>query len=213
MLEQFKLKKGAKLVLATHNAGKLREFKQLFAPFELDLTSAGELGLPEPAETGTTFHENARLKAHAAAQGAGVIALADDSGLCVDALDGDPGVYTADWAGEPRDFNVAMQRVETELQARGATTPAQRRGNFHATLCLALPSGEDLIFDGDAHGTLIWPPRGTIGFGYDPVFMPEGFDITFGEMPAEQKHAWSPGHTGLSHRARAFAKLVEACCE
>ena len=212
MLEAFKLKKGTKLVLATHNGGKLAEFKQLFAPFELELTSAGELGLPEPEETGTTFHQNARLKAHAAAKGAGLITLADDSGLCVDALDGDPGVYTADWAGEPRDFSVAMRRVEDELQQKGATTPDQRGGHFHATLCLALPSGEDVIFDGDAFGTLIWPPRGTIGFGYDPVFVPEGFDKTFGEMTPETKHSWSPGNVGLSHRARAFAKLVEACC-
>lgn len=209
---RFKLTPGTKLVLATHNAGKLAEFRQLFEVFDLQLTSAGELGLPEPEETGTTFHENARLKAHASAQGAGLISLSDDSGLCVDALNGDPGVYTADWAGEPRDFGVAMQRVEDELHQKGAITPAERKAHFHATLCLALPSGEDMIFDGDAHGTMVWPPRGSIGFGYDPVFLPDGFDQTFGEMTADTKHSWSPGHVGLSHRARAFARLVGACC-
>lgn len=213
MSDPFRLTRGTKLVIATHNAGKLAEFRELFAPFGLELVSAGELGLPEPVEDGTTFHQNARTKAHAAAKGANLMALSDDSGLCVDALNGDPGVYTADWAGEPRDFNVAMQKVEDLLQENGATQPEQRKGHFHATLCLALPDGSDRIFDGDAHGTLIWPPRGDLGFGYDPVFMPDGFEITFGEMPSEAKHGWSPGQPGLSHRARAFAALVEACCE
>lgn len=210
---KFKLPRGTKLVLATHNGGKLAEFKELFAPFGLDLVSAGELGLPEPEETGTTFHENARLKAHAAAKAANMIALSDDSGLCVAALDGDPGVYTADWAGQPRNFDNAMQMVHDKLIEKGATAPDQRRGNFHATLCLALPSGEDMLFDGDAFGTLVWPPKGDIGFGYDPMFMPDGFDITFGEMASEAKHAWAPGKPGLSHRARAFAIFVEACCD
>lgn len=210
---RFRLKAGDRLVLATHNAGKLKEFRELFAPFDLDLTSAGELGLPEPEETGTTFIENARLKAHAAAEGSGLISLADDSGLCVDALGGDPGVYTADWAGQPRDFGKAMRRVEDALQAANATSPSQRAGSFRATLCLALPDGKDVIFEGRADGTLVWPPRGDLGFGYDPVFMPKGHDITFGEMPSEVKHSWSPDHVGLSHRARAFAAFVEACCE
>lgn len=213
MADPFLLAPGTQLVLATHNDGKLQEFRQLFEPFGLELTSAGELGLPEPEETGTTFVENARLKAHAAAQAAYMIALADDSGLCVDALGGDPGVYTADWAGVPRDFKRAMRRVEDALQAKGAATPAERRASFNATLCLATPDGADRLFEGKASGTLVWPPRGDKGFGYDPVFMPDGYDITFGEMPAEAKHSWAPGETGLSHRARAFAALVEACCE
>ncbi|KQN73639.1 non-canonical purine NTP pyrophosphatase [Devosia sp. Leaf64] len=204
-----KLRRGDRLVLATHNAGKLKEFQELFAPFGLELISAGELGLPEPEETGTTFAENARTKAHASANGANMLALSDDSGLCVDALDGQPGVYTADWAGVPRDFNFAMQRVETELQAKGATTPEQRTASFNATLCLAHPDGRDMIFVGRCDGTLVWPPRGTIGHGYDPMFQPEGFDITFGEMAAEAKHSWAPGEKGLSHRARAFAQFVE----
>lgn len=213
MADPFRLLPGTKLVLATHNAGKLKEFRELFAPFNLELTSAGELGLPEPEETGTTFHENARLKAHASAKVANCVALADDSGLCVDALDGAPGVYTADWAGEPRDFGRAMRRVEEELQAKGATDPAARKAHFHATLCLALPDGRDMMFDGDAFGTMVWPPRGELGFGYDPVFLPEGYDITFGEMTSDKKHSWSPGHVGLSHRAKAFAALVGAVCE
>ncbi|KQT48342.1 non-canonical purine NTP pyrophosphatase [Devosia sp. Leaf420] len=204
-----KLRRGDRLVLATHNAGKLKEFQELFAPFGLELISAGELGLPEPEETGTTFAENARTKAHDSAKGANMLALSDDSGLCVDALDGQPGVYTADWAGVPRDFNFAMQRVETELQQKGATTPGQRTASFNATLCLAHPDGRDMIFVGRCDGTLVWPPRGTIGHGYDPMFQPEGFDITFGEMAAEAKHSWAPGEKGLSHRARAFAQFVE----
>lgn len=213
MNEKFRLRDGDRLVIATHNSGKLKEFRELFDPFGLDLVSAGELHLPEPKETGTTFVENARIKAHAAAEGSGTLALADDSGLCVDALDGDPGVYTADWAGVPRDFKRAMQRVENALQAKGANSPGSRRGSFRATLCLAHPDGTDMIFEGRADGTLVWPPRGDLGFGYDPVFMPDGYDITFGEMPSEAKHSWSPGKVGLSHRARAFALFVEACCE
>ena len=204
-----RLHAGDRLVLATHNDGKLREFQELFAPFGLELVSAGQLGLPEPDETGTTFSENARLKAHAAAQGSGLLALSDDSGLCVDALNGDPGVYTADWAGVPRDFNHAMKRVEDALQAANATSPGQRKGSFNATLCLAHPDGRDVIYAGKCNGTLVWPPRGDQGHGYDPVFMPDGYDITFGQMPPEQKHSWSPGQPGLSHRARAFALFVE----
>lgn len=209
-----KLHAGDKLVIATHNAGKLKEFQDLFASFGLDLLSAGELGLPEPEETGTSFAENARLKAHAAANGANLMALADDSGLCVDALGGDPGVYTADWAGSSanagRDYMVGMQRVEDALQAANATIPARRHGAFKATLCLALPDGRDALFEGTVEGTLVWPPRGEQGFGFDPVFMPDGYDITFGQMPSAAKHSWTRGKTGLSHRARAFANFVEA---
>jgi XTP/dITP diphosphohydrolase len=211
---KLKLRPGDRLVIATHNAGKLVEFKELLAPFDLDLVSAGELGLPEPDETGTTFIENARIKARAAAQASGTISLADDSGLCVDAIGGDPGVYTANWAGSAanggRDYMVGMRRVENALQAAGANTPSQRKGCFRATLCLAHPDGRDVIFEGRVDGTMVWPPRGQKGHGFDPSFMPDGFDITFGEMLPETKHSWSPGKPGLSHRARAFAKFVEA---
>jgi XTP/dITP diphosphohydrolase len=208
-----RLRSGDRLVLATHNSGKLVEFRELFEPFGLDIVSAGELGLPEPEETGTTFAENARLKAHAAAQATGLLALSDDSGLCVDALNGDPGVYTADWAGVPRDFNHAMKRVEDALQAANATSPGLRTASFNATMCLAHPDGRDVLYVGKVEGTLVWPPRGTVGHGYDPVFMPKGFDITFGQMPAEMKHSWAPGQPGLSHRARAFAQFYEAQIE
>ena len=204
-----KLRKGDRLVLATHNAGKLKEFQELFAPFGLELVSAGQLGLPEPEETGTTFAENARLKAHAAAKGANMLALSDDSGLCVDALNGDPGVYTADWAGVPRNFDNAMRKVQDALEAVNATEPADRLASFNATLCLAHPDGRDVLYVGKCDGMLVWPPRGNLGHGYDPMFMPDGFDITFGEMPAEMKHSWTPGQTGLSHRARAFALFVD----
>ncbi|HEY0034908.1 MAG TPA: non-canonical purine NTP pyrophosphatase [Devosia sp.] len=204
-----RLRAGDRLVLASHNKGKLAEFQDLFEPYGLELISAAELGLPEPDETGTTFAENARIKAHASAQGSGMLALSDDSGLCVQALGGDPGVYTADWAGVPRDFNHAMKRVEDALQAANATSPSQRRAYFNATLCLADPDGEDVIFEGRCDGMLVWPPRGERGHGYDPVFMPDGYDITFGQMPAEMKHSWTPGQQGLSHRARAFAQFVE----
>lgn len=211
MTGELKLRRGDRLVLATHNAGKLAELKELLAPFGLDLVSAGELGLPEPEETGTTFIDNARIKAHATAAATGALSLADDSGLCVDAIGGQPGVYTANWAsnGTVRDYDVGMRRVEDALQAAGATTPADRRGSFNATLCLAHPDGREAIFVGKVEGTLVWPPRGDKGFGFDPVFMPDGFDITFGEMPSSAKHSWAPGQTGLSHRARAFARFVE----
>jgi XTP/dITP diphosphohydrolase len=210
---QFTLRTGDELLIATHNAGKLAEFRDLFAPLGLDLVSAGELGLPEPDETGTTFVENARIKAHAAASAGNMLALADDSGLCVTALNGDPGVYTANWAGPQRDFDMAMRRVENALQSADATTPDKRRAAFHATLCLALPDGSDVLFAEKVEGRLVWPPRGDLGFGFDPVFMPDGYDITFGEMPSEAKHSWAPGSPGLSHRARAFAAMIEACYE
>lgn len=208
----IRLARGDTLVLATHNAGKLAEFRALLRDFGFAITSAGERGLPEPEETGTSFVENARLKAHAAARATGAIALADDSGLCVDALDGAPGVYTADWAGVPRDFSRAMQKVQTLLEEKGAITPERRRASFNATLCLAHPDGRDMIFTGRVDGTLVWPPVGETGHGYDPMFRPDGHARTFGEMSAEEKHGWAPGETGLSHRARAFAEFVAACC-
>lgn len=210
-----RLKRGDHLLLATHNAGKVAEFRELFTPLGLVLISAADLNLPEPIETGTTFVENARLKAHAAAAAASMIALADDSGLCVDALDGEPGVYTADWAQTPhgRDYAMAMQRVDDRLQAAGADSPGKRKGSFNATLCLAHPDGRDDLYVGQATGTMVWPPRGTMGFGFDPMFMPDGFDITFGEMPSSDKHSWAPGQVGLSHRAKAFAKFVEGAVE
>lgn len=211
MSGELQLRRGDRLVLATHNAGKLAELTELLAPFGLDLAAAGALGLPEPEETGTSFAENARIKAHATAKATGELALADDSGLCVDAIGGRPGVYTADWAATPtgRDYGMAMRRVEDMLQAAGATSPGLRRGSFNATLCLAHPDGRDRLFVGKVDGTLVWPPRGDKGFGFDPVFMPDGYDLTFGEMSSAQKHSFVRGQPGLSHRARAFARFVE----
>jgi XTP/dITP diphosphohydrolase len=211
MAGKLTLRRGDRLVLATHNAGKLREFQDLLAPFGLDIVSAGELNLPEPDETGTTFVENAHLKAHAAAQATGMIALADDSGLSVDALGGQPGVYTANWAETPngRDFRLGMRRVEDALQAAGAQGPGERRGAFNCTFCLAHPDGREQFYVGRVEGTMVWPPRGSQGHGFDPMFMPDGYDITFGEMPAETKHSWAPGRQGLSHRARAFSLFVD----
>ncbi len=205
---------GRKIVVASHNAGKLREFADLMAPFGFEAKSAKELGLPEPDETGTTFEENAYIKASAAASATGLPALADDSGLMVDALGGAPGVYTANWAETPdgtRDFDIAMQRAEVALQEVGAVTPEQRKGRFVAVICLAWPDGEAEYFRGEAEGTLVWPPRGDSGFGYDPVFQPDGHERTFGEMTAEEKHGWKPGQAeALSHRARAFQKFARA---
>ena len=203
-----------RIVVATHNSGKLREIADLIAPFGFEARSAADHGLPEPEETGTTFEENAYIKAHAAASATGLPALADDSGLCVDALDGAPGVYTADWATLPdgrRDFGIAMEKVEEKLRAKGALAPGDRKGRFVAVLCLCFPDGEAEYYRGEAEGTLVWPPRGTLGFGYDPVFVPNGHDVTFGEMPAEQKHGWKPGdEEALSHRARAFREFARA---
>jgi XTP/dITP diphosphohydrolase len=203
-----------KIVVASHNEGKLREIAQLIGPFGFEAKSAKDYGLPEPVETGTTFEENAYIKAHAAATATGLPALSDDSGLMIDALGGDPGVYTADWAtldDGTRDFGAAMQRAENAMREAGAAAPDKRTGRFVAVLCLCNPDGEAEYFRGEAEGTLVWPPRGTLGFGYDPVFKPNGFDITFGEMPAEQKHGWTPGQpTALSHRAKAFKKFAEA---
>jgi len=205
---------GKKIVVASHNAGKLREFADLLGPFGLEAKSAKEFGLPEPDETGTTFEENAYIKACAAAKATGLPAMSDDSGLCVDALDGAPGVYTANWAEKPdggRDFAMAMRRTEDAMQEAGATEPGQRGGRFVAVICLAFPDGEAEYYRGEVEGRLVWPPRGELGFGYDPVFRPDGFDKTFGEMTAAEKHGWKPGDAeALSHRARAFRKFAEA---
>lgn len=203
------LARGDVLVLASHNPGKARELSELVAPFGLTVRSAAELGLPEPEETGATFEENARLKALAAARASGLPALADDSGLAVDALGGEPGIYSARWAGPNKDFAVAMRRVEDRLNAVGATTPDRRRARFVAVLSLAWPDGESREWRGEVAGTLVWPPRGDRGFGYDPIFLPDGHTRTFGEMSAEEKHGWKPGNgEALSHRARAFARFA-----
>ncbi len=202
---------GGKLVIATHNAGKLREMRQLLRRFAITAVSAAELALPEPEETGSTFLANAELKALAAAKLAQLPALADDSGLCVDALDGAPGIYSARWAGPRRDFDLAMARVAAELEARKAVDPAQRRGHFVSALTIAWPDGHVETVEGKVEGTLIWPKRGTIGFGYDPMFLPDGHRRTFGEMAGFEKHGLSPGMQPLSHRARAFQRLAEAC--
>jgi XTP/dITP diphosphohydrolase len=200
-----------RLVVATHNAGKLREMRELLAPYGINCVSAGELDLPEPEETGTTFEENALIKARAAAVATKLPAFADDSGLCVEALGGDPGVYSARWAGEAKDFAAAMAEVERQLVAAGGTTPDKRRGFFVSVLALVWPDGHQEIFRGEVHGQIV-PPRGTAGFGYDPLFLPDGHTRTFGEMTSEEKHGIPPdGSTALSHRARAFQLLAKAC--
>jgi XTP/dITP diphosphohydrolase len=193
-----RLPAGERLVIASHNPGKIAELDELMAPFGVSTVGAGALGLPEPEETGATFEANAALKARAGAQASGLLALADDSGLVVPALGGAPGIYSARWAGLPKDFRLAMERVQRELAAR------DRRAHFVAVLALAWPNGEAATWRGEAHGRLVWPPRGEHGFGYDPMFIPDGYDLTFGEMDPALKHQ-------ISHRARAFAKLVAAC--
>jgi XTP/dITP diphosphohydrolase len=196
-----------RLVIASHNPGKVREIAALLAPYGVEVTAAGGLGLPEPEETGATFAENAAIKARAAAEGSGLPALADDSGLVVEALGGEPGIHSARWAGPDRDFRVAMEKVEAALAGK-----PDRRAHFVCALALAWPDGgpDDAldggieIFEGRVDGALVWPPRGERGFGYDPIFVPEGYDVTFGEMDPEKKHA-------ISHRADAFGKLIAAC--
>ncbi len=200
-----------RLVIATHNAGKLREMRELLAPFGIEATSAADLGLTEPEETGTSFAANARLKAQAAAAKTGLPAFADDSGLAVDALGGEPGIHSARWAGPDRNFQRAMELVETRLRAREALAATQRTARFVSALCVAWPDGHLEEFAGKVAGCLVWPPRGKQGFGYDPMFLPDGFDRTFGEMTGEEKHGLPPRGQGLSHRARAFIKLAEAC--
>jgi len=199
------------VVIATHNPGKLREMRELLAPYGIEAQSAGELGLNEPDETGKTFAANARIKAQAAANATGKVAFADDSGLVVDALGGEPGIYSARWAGPDKDFRGAMNRIQTLLVEKGAQEPAQRRCHFIAALCLAWPDGHTEEFEGRVDGVVAWPPRGEKGFGYDPLFLPDGFDITFGEMTAEEKHGLPPRGKALSHRARAFIMLADAC--
>lgn len=199
-----------RLVIATHNAGKLVEMTELLAPYGIATVSAGELGLPEPEEDGMMYAENAAIKALAAARAANLPALADDSGLAVDALDGAPGLFTADWAGKPRDFGRAMARVAEELRLRDVE-PEGARAHFVSALVVAWPDGETLLAEGRVFGALTFPPRGSAGFGYDPIFRPDGHDRTFGEMSAEEKHGIRKidGRLeGLSHRARAFIRLV-----
>ena len=196
----MKLPRGSTLVLASHNKGKLREIAELLASFGLDVKSAGALGLPEPEETESSFIGNALLKARAAAKASGFTALADDSGLVVAALDGAPGIYSARWAGEDRDFLSAMERVERELLAKNATDHSAK---FVCVLALVSPDGEEQVFEGDVHGTLTFPPRGTRGFGYDPIFVMDGMTETFGEIDPDLKHS-------VSHRAKAFEKLLNS---
>ena len=187
------------LIIASHNAGKVREINALLQPFGVTVRSAGELGLPEPEETGNTFTANAMLKAEAAAMAAQLPALSDDSGLAVDALDGAPGIYSARWGGPKKDFDAAMRKVEDKLALKDS-----RAAHFVCALALAWPDGHIETFEGWVHGTLVWPPRGTLGFGYDPMFLPDGRDETFGEMDQEAKHR-------INHRADAFRKLVNTC--
>ena len=203
------------IVVASHNAGKIREIEDLIGPFGFSAKSAAELKFDEPDETGTTFEENAAIKALASAKASGLPALSDDSGLVIDALDGAPGVYTANWAEKEdgtRDFAMAMEKVEKALADKGASDAKDRTARFVSVLCLAWPDGHTELFRGEVEGTVVWPPRGDKGFGYDPVFQPEGYATTFGEMSAEEKHGWKPGDaTALSHRARAFKIFVETC--
>ena len=198
-------------MIATHNPGKLAEMRELLAPHGVEAVAAGELGLSEPEETGDSFRANAKIKAVAAAMAAQLPAFADDSGLVVDALDGAPGILSARWAGPTKDFTVAMTRIERLLQERGATTPEQRKAHFVSALCVAWPDDHLEEVEARADGTLVWPPRGVAGFGYDPMFMPDGFARTFGEMTSIEKHGLPPLGLGLPHRARAFVKLAEIC--
>jgi len=200
-----------RLVIATHNPGKLAEMRDLLALYGVDAISAGELGLPEPEETGASFRANARIKAEAAAKASNLPAFADDSGLTVDALDGQPGIHSARWAGPDKDFRFAMNKIQSLLMERGAKAAERRRGHFVSALCVAWPDGHVEEFEATVDGTVVWPPRGTLGFGYDPLFLPDGQTQTFGEMPSEEKHGLPPQGRGLSHRARAFLKLAEAC--
>jgi XTP/dITP diphosphohydrolase len=199
-----------RLVIATHNKGKLVEMRDLLKRYGVEAVSAEELNLPEPEETGRSFAANARLKAQAAAHASGLASFADDSGLVVDALDGAPGIYSARWAGPAKDFRHAMEKVEGMLRERDAFTADRRKAHFLSALCVAWPDRQVEEFEGRVDGTLVWPPRGEKGFGYDPMFLPDGFDRTFGEMSRDEKHGLQ---NPLSHRARAFLKLAEACLE
>jgi XTP/dITP diphosphohydrolase len=199
-----------KLVIATHNTGKLAEMRDLLAPYGVVAIAASELGLPEPEETGPSFISNAEIKARAAAGSAKIPALADDSGLCVAALNGAPGINSARWAGTARDFGVAMKKVEHALKAANARPPF--KAHFVSALALAFPEGETQSFEGKVFGELVFPPRAGLGFGYDPIFLPEGFARTFGEMTGQEKHGIpADGSPALSHRARAFQAFARAC--
>lgn len=200
-----------RLVIATHNPGKLAEMRELLAPYGIDAISAAGLNLQEPDETGMTFRDNARIKARAAARASGLPGFADDSGLAVDALNGEPGIHSARWAGPDKNFRRAMAMIEERLQERGATVPERRTAHFVSALCVAWPDGHTEDFEARVDGVLVFPPRGDKGFGYDPIFLPDGHDRTFGEMSSEEKHGLPPRGRGLSHRARAFCKLAEAC--
>jgi XTP/dITP diphosphohydrolase len=202
-----------RLVIATHNPGKLAEMRELLAPYGVETVSAGDLGLAEPVESGTSFRANARIKATTAATAAALPAFADDSGLVVDELDGAPGIHSARWARPDKNFFRAMERIDQLLRARGAISPDRRRAHFVSALCIAWPDGHLEEFEGRVDGTLVSPPRGDKGFGYDPMFLPDGFSLTFGEMTGDQKHGLPPHGLGLSHRARAFVKLAKACLE
>ncbi len=202
-----------KLVVASHNKGKIREINELLRPYGFEVVSAADLDLPEPEENGLTFEDNAAIKAVAAAEAAGLPALADDSGFCVEALGGDPGIYSARWAGPEKDFAMAMRTIEEKLSTLNADTREKRRGSFVAVLCLAWPDGHREFFRGEVDGDVIWPPRGTMGFGYDPMFKPDGRDRTFGEMTSDEKHGMSADTPPLSHRARAFKAFAEGCLE
>ncbi len=197
-----------KVVNATHNPGKLAEMRDLLSPYGIDTVAAGDLDLPEPDETGKTFADNARLKAGAASQVTGLPAFADDSGLCVEGLGGAPGIHSARWAGPKKDFAGAMEEIHRLLEEKKTS---DRRAHFVAALCLAWPDGHTEEFVARIDGTLVFPPRGAAGFGYDPIFLPVGYERTFGEMSAAEKHGLPPLGKGLSHRARAFVKLAEAC--
>ena len=200
-----------RLVIATHNPGKLAEMRELLSPYGIDVVSAADLKLAEPDETGKTFQANARIKAVAAATATQLPSFADDSGLCVDALDGAPGIFSARWAGATKDFNTAMARIERLLQERDAIEPEQRKAHFVSALCVAWPDGHLEEVEARVDGALVWPPRGNAGFGYDPAFLPDGHARTFGEMTSLEKHGLPPLGLGLSHRAKAFVKLAEMC--
>lgn len=200
------------IVIATHNQGKLREMRELLAPYGITAVSAGELGLGEPEETGHTFLANAEIKARAAAEASGLPAFADDSGICVDGLGGAPGIYSARWADAGKEFGAAMARIDSELREHGMIAPDERRAHFVSALAIVWPDGHLESFEGRIDGTLVWPPRGTAGFGYDPMFLPENHERTFGEMSSEEKHGLpADGSRALSHRARAFQLLAAAC--
>lgn len=212
MTGQSHRKLSGRIVIATHNDGKLREMRELLEPHGISAVSAGELNLPEPDETGADFIANALIKARASSQASGLPAFADDSGLCVDALNGDPGIYSARWAKNAGDFVKAMAHIDKLMREHGATETTQRRAYFVSALALVWPDGHEETFEAKVHGEIVWPPRGDRGFGYDPFFLPDGHTRTFGEMESQEKHGIpADGSLALSHRARAFQMLARAC--